>query len=75
MLRRLHLLTSCVLSAVAHGLSQRAGACWLLVRCKLPLTADSCVPVAQALLWDKKLNLWQQTRLLSSYQKRISDPS
>jgi hypothetical protein len=36
--------------------------------------ADSCVPVAQALLWDKeKLNLWQQARLLSSYQKRISD--
>jgi hypothetical protein len=43
----------------------------------LPLqtaAADSCVPFAQALLWDKdKLNLWQQTRLLFSFQKRISD--
>jgi hypothetical protein len=28
----------------------------------------------QALLWDKqKLNLWQQTRLLASFQKRIAD--
>ncbi len=40
----------------------------------LQTAADSCVPLAQALLWDKvKLNLWQQTRLLFSFQKRISD--
>jgi hypothetical protein len=56
---------------VPHGLSQRPGACWLFVRREPPLTLVSFV---QALLWDKqKLNLWQQTRLLASFQKRIAD--